>query len=144
MTVPARAGAGRARGCGSRTSSPARALVRWPDSIASTRPRRSSVVVDSSAIPAPLRKDAARQLAERLAPAAPGHPWEGVHFTSSWGSSGTVDVTLVEPGLDAGIAVDTAQERGAWRHPVRYARLRLDVTVADVPEFGQGGLSAAG
>ncbi|MFF9135535.1 ATP-dependent DNA ligase [Streptomyces sp. NPDC014776] len=28
----------------------------------------------------PLRKDAARQLAERLTPAAPGHPWEGVRF----------------------------------------------------------------
>ncbi|MFF9135592.1 hypothetical protein ACF1AY_38410 [Streptomyces sp. NPDC014776] len=79
-----------------------------------------------------------------MTPAAPGHPWEGVRFTSSWGSSRTLDVTLVEPGRVAEIAVDTAQERGAWRHPVRYARLRLDVTVADVPAFGQGALPAAG
>ncbi|MFF9113902.1 ATP-dependent DNA ligase [Streptomyces sp. NPDC014805] len=92
----------------------------------------------------PLRKDAARQLAERLTPAAPGHPWEGVRFTSSWGSTRTLDVPLVEPGLVAEIAVDTARERGAWRRPVRYARLRLDVTVADVPAFGQGALPAAG
>lgn len=53
-------------------------------------------------------------------------------------------MTLVEPDLVAEIAVDTAQERGAWRHPVRYARLRLDVTVADVPAFGQGAVPATG
>ncbi|MFF9172205.1 MULTISPECIES: hypothetical protein [unclassified Streptomyces] len=35
----------------------------------------------------PLRKDAARQLAELLTSATPGHPWEGVRYTSSWGSS---------------------------------------------------------
>ncbi|MFF9212907.1 MULTISPECIES: ATP-dependent DNA ligase [unclassified Streptomyces] len=86
----------------------------------------------------PLRNDAARQLAERLTPAGPRHPWQGVRFTSSWGSSRTLDVTLVEPGLVAEIAVDTAQERGGWRHPIRYARLRLDLSAADVPAFGEG------
>ncbi|MFF9098783.1 hypothetical protein ACF1AX_37410 [Streptomyces sp. NPDC014802] len=51
---------------------------------------------------------------------------------------------LVEPGLVAEIAIDTARERGAWRRPARYARLRLNVTVADVPAFGQATLPAAG
>ncbi|MFF9854144.1 ATP-dependent DNA ligase [Streptomyces litmocidini] len=33
----------------------------------------------------PLRPDAARDLAERLTPAGPRHPWKGVRFTTSWG-----------------------------------------------------------
>ncbi|MFF9243543.1 hypothetical protein ACF1AY_11010 [Streptomyces sp. NPDC014776] len=92
----------------------------------------------------PLRKDAARQLAELLTSATPGQPWEGVRYTSSLGLQQTLDVTLVEPGLVAEIAIDTARERGAWRRPARYARLRLNVTVADVPAFGQATLPAAG
>ncbi|MFJ9703366.1 ATP-dependent DNA ligase [Streptomyces fradiae] len=86
----------------------------------------------------PLRPDAARDLAERLTPAGPGHPWEGVRFMTSWGSRAPLDVVLVEPELVAEITVDTAQERGSWRHPVRFARLRLDVAVTDVPPFGAG------
>ncbi|WP_258056077.1 ATP-dependent DNA ligase [Streptomyces sp. Ru62] len=87
---------------------------------------------------APLRPDAARQLAEQLSPARQGHPWEGVRFTSSWGSRTPLDVVLVAPDLVAEIVVDTAQERGAWRHPVRFSRLRMDVAPADVPPFGAG------
>ncbi len=92
----------------------------------------------------PLRPDAARGLAERLRPAGPGHPWEGVRFTTSWGSRTPLDVVLVEPELVAEITVDTALERGAWRHPVRFARLRLDVAVPDVPPFGAGAEPASG
>ncbi|WP_459250051.1 ATP-dependent DNA ligase [Streptomyces youssoufiensis] len=87
----------------------------------------------------PLRPEVARDLAERLMPAQPDHhPWEGVRFTTSWGSRTSLDVVLVEPDLVAEIAVDTALERGSWRHPVRFARLRLDITVANVPPFGAG------
>ncbi len=92
----------------------------------------------------PLRPDAARDLAERLTPAGPGHPWEDVRFMTSWGSRTPLDVVLVEPVLVAEIMVDTAQERGSWRHPVRFARLRLDVAVTDVPPFGAGAEPASG
>ncbi|TQJ85265.1 ATP-dependent DNA ligase [Streptomyces sp. SLBN-31] len=92
----------------------------------------------------PVRPDTARQLAEHLTPAAPGHAWEGVRFTASWGSRTALDVVLVEPDLVAEVVVDTAQERGTWRHPIRLARLRLDVTTADVPHFGAGATPAAG
>lgn len=83
----------------------------------------------------PLRDDAARQLAACLTPAVPGsaHPWQGVRFTASWGSRTTLDVVLVEPELVAEIEVDTARERGAWRHPVRFARLRTDRRPTEVP-----------
>ncbi|WP_236247001.1 ATP-dependent DNA ligase [Streptomyces sp. CC210A] len=92
----------------------------------------------------PLRPDAARDLADRLTPAGPRHPWKGVRFTTSWGSRTPLDVVLVEPVLVAEVTVDTALERGAWRHPVRFARLRLDVAVTDVPPFGAGAEPASG
>jgi ATP-dependent DNA ligase len=92
----------------------------------------------------PLRPDAARDLAQRLTPAGHGHPWEGVRFTTSWGSRTPLDVVLVEPELVAEIMVDTAQERGSWRHPVRFARLRWDVAVSDVPPFNAGAEPASG
>ncbi|MFF0790378.1 ATP-dependent DNA ligase [Streptomyces spiralis] len=92
----------------------------------------------------PVSLEAERQLAELLTPAGPGHPWEGVRFTTGWGSHTSLDVTLVQPLLVAEIMVDTAQERGAWRHPVRFARIRTDVTTADVPPFGAGATPSAG
>ncbi|MBT2401208.1 hypothetical protein [Streptomyces sp. ISL-100] len=92
----------------------------------------------------PLGPDAARQLAEHLQPAAPDHPWTGARFSSSWGSREPLDVTLVTPELVAEVDADTAIDRGAWRNPKRFARLRPDVTVADVPPFGEGVTPAAG
>ncbi len=92
----------------------------------------------------PLSPDAARQLAEHLVPVSARHPWEDVRFTTSWGSRTPLDIVLVEPLLVAEIVADTAQERGAWRHPVRFARLRLDVTVSDVPMFGASSEPAGG
>jgi ATP-dependent DNA ligase len=86
----------------------------------------------------PLRSDAARGLAERLAPARPGHPWEGVRFMTSWRSRTPLDVVLVEPVLVAEIMVDTALERGSWRQPVRFARLGLDVRGRGRPAFRSG------
>lgn len=90
-----------------------------------------------------LRPEAARQLADQLVPAAPGHPWEAVHFTTSWGSRTPLDVLLVAPALVAELAVDTAQDRGVWRHPVRFVRLRGDAAVEDVPRFGEGAMPSS-
>ncbi|WP_336319774.1 hypothetical protein [Streptomyces lavendofoliae] len=54
-------------------------------------------------------------------------------------------VVLVEPELVAAIMVDTVLERGAWRHPVCFARLRLNVlAVTDVPPSGAGTEPAGG
>ncbi|AKJ10149.1 DNA ligase [Streptomyces incarnatus] len=92
----------------------------------------------------PVRPDAARQLAGQLTLAGRDHPREGVRFTTSWGSRTPLDVVLVQPDLVAEIVVDTSQDRGAWRHPVRFARLRSDVTARDVPPFGAGAIPSAG
>ncbi|WP_412079408.1 hypothetical protein ACLF6K_38150 (plasmid) [Streptomyces xanthophaeus] len=93
----------------------------------------------------PLRPEAARSVGEHLVPAAGGHPWEGVRSASAWGSRDVLDVTLVRPELVAEVSADRAIDRGGvFRHPLRYLRLRLDVTAEDVPRFGAGRAAAAG
>ncbi|WP_251064895.1 ATP-dependent DNA ligase [Streptomyces sp. ISL-44] len=92
-----------------------------------------------------LRPDAARQVAEHLAAAGPGHPWEGVRFAAAWGSRDVLDAVLVRPELVAEISADRAVDRGgAFRHPLRFKRLRHDVEARDVAGFGQGPATAVG
>ncbi|MGW0394890.1 hypothetical protein ACWDYJ_29245 [Streptomyces sp. NPDC003042] len=62
----------------------------------------------------------------------------GVSLSSAWGSRELLDVSLVSQELVAEVSADTAIDRGAWRHPLRFVRLRLDVTVGDMPRFGEG------
>jgi hypothetical protein len=92
----------------------------------------------------PLKEDAVRQLAGHLTEAGPGHPWTGVRFTAAWGSREPLNLTLVMPNVVAEASADTAIDRGTFRHPLRFARLRLDVTVDDVPHFGEGAQPSAG
>ncbi|MGW7435329.1 ATP-dependent DNA ligase [Streptomyces sp. NPDC054849] len=94
---------------------------------------------------APLRPEAARLVGGNVTEADPGHPWTGLRFTSAWGSRDVLHVTLVRPELVAEISADTAVDHGGtYRHPVRFKRLRLDVTVEEVPRFRQGPAAAAG
>ncbi|MGW7027110.1 hypothetical protein ACWGFX_07970 [Streptomyces xanthophaeus] len=52
---------------------------------------------------------------------------------------------LVRPEMLAEISADRSIDRGGvFRHPLRYQRLRLDVTTEDVPRFGAGRAAAAG
>ncbi|MFE2164005.1 hypothetical protein ACFXB3_02860 [Streptomyces sp. NPDC059447] len=77
-----------------------------------------------------MRLDQARQVAEHLAAADPGHPWTGVRFAVSWGSRDVLDAVLVRPELVAEISADRAVDRGGvFRRPLRFKRLRLDVTL---------------
>ncbi|WP_130330171.1 hypothetical protein [Streptomyces sp. BK022] len=66
----------------------------------------------------PLHPDQVRRSGAQLAPARPGHAWEGVTFTTSWRSRAPLDVRLVEPEQVAEMSVDTAQAGGVWRHTV--------------------------
>ncbi|MGW4249981.1 ATP-dependent DNA ligase [Streptomyces californicus] len=86
--------------------------------------------------PCPSTRDLA-VAREWLATAAPGaHPWQGARFSPGWGRGGEVlDMTLVAPERVAEVSVDTAQNRGVWRHPVRLVRLRLDMPPDDVETF---------
>lgn len=60
-----------------------------------------------------LRPDAARQIAEHLAAAGPGHPWTGVRFAPTWGSRDVLDPVLVRPELVAEISADRAVVQAA-------------------------------
>ncbi|MFI1068249.1 hypothetical protein ACH4TC_41085 [Streptomyces spororaveus] len=92
----------------------------------------------------PLSPDAARRVAEHLTAAAPGHPWTGAKFSATWGSRDTLDTTLVHPTMVADVSADRAIDHGGVnRHPLRFQRLRLDVTPQDVPRFGAGPPAAA-
>ncbi|MEU5147675.1 ATP-dependent DNA ligase [Streptomyces yangpuensis] len=85
---------------------------------------------------APLRPEAARLVAENLTAAGPTHPWTDMRFASAWAGRETLDVTLVHPDLVAEISADTAIDRGGvHRHPVRFKRLRLDMSAEEVPLF---------
>ncbi|WP_240805662.1 hypothetical protein [Streptomyces sp. A1547] len=93
----------------------------------------------------PLRPDASRQVGEHVAAADPGHPWTGVRFAAAWGSREALDAVLVRPDLVVEVSADRAIDRGGvFRHPLRFRRLRLDVTSEDVPRFGEGPTAAVG
>ncbi|MDA5284748.1 ATP-dependent DNA ligase [Streptomyces sp. Isolate_45] len=92
-----------------------------------------------------LRPEQARQVAEHLTAADPGHPWAGVRFAAAWGRRDVLDVTVVRPDLVAEVSADRSVDHGGvFRHPLRFKRLRLDVTAGDVPSFGEGPAAAAG
>ncbi|WP_436840130.1 ATP-dependent DNA ligase [Streptomyces abikoensis] len=91
-----------------------------------------------------LNAPQAHALAETLEPAPPGHPWTGRRFTASWGSREPLAVALTAPELVAEVSADAAVDRGKWRHPVRWVRLRADLSPADAPPFGQGDQPSAG
>ncbi|MEV0874755.1 hypothetical protein AB0I86_26770 [Streptomyces sp. NPDC049950] len=44
-----------------------------------------------------------------------------------------LEPVLVAPVLVAEFSADVSQDHGVWHHPLRYERLRLDTTDADVP-----------
>ncbi|MFV8133217.1 ATP-dependent DNA ligase [Streptomyces syringium] len=93
----------------------------------------------------PLTTGQASTLADALAPAGPAHPWEGRRFTASWGSKDPLAVALVAPELVAEVSADTVVDAGGrWRHPLRWARLRVDMAPSDAPAFGQGNQPGTG
>lgn len=90
-----------------------------------------------------LRPDQARQVAEHLEAADPGHPWTGARFAAARGSREVLDVVLVGPDLVAEVSADTAVDRGGvHRHPLRFRRLRMDMAVQEAPLFGAGSRAA--
>ncbi|WCD90925.1 hypothetical protein KPP03845_107354 [Streptomyces xanthophaeus] len=92
-----------------------------------------------------LRPEQVRQVAGHLAAVSPGHSWTGVRFAAAWGSRDVLDAVLVRPDLVAEVSADGSVDRGGIvRHPLRFRRLRLDVTAADVPGFGRGPAATAG
>ncbi|MFG3282049.1 ATP-dependent DNA ligase [Streptomyces sp. NPDC048111] len=80
----------------------------------------------------PLARTAARQLAAVLSAADCGHPWESARFSAGWGSNEALVFRPVEPEVVVEFRADTAIDAGRHRHPVRYLRIRSDLTAKDI------------
>ncbi|MFD9984034.1 ATP-dependent DNA ligase [Streptomyces massasporeus] len=81
-----------------------------------------------------LARATGNAIGSHLTPGEPGHPWTGWTFSAGWGTSETLTVTLVHPGLVAEVGVDVARDAGGrWRHPARLHRARTDLSPSDVP-----------
>ncbi|MFM9700961.1 hypothetical protein [Streptomyces europaeiscabiei] len=62
----------------------------------------------------------------------------GRTFSAGWGTTETLNVTLVRPELvaEVGVAWDSV---GRWRHPARWYRARPGLSPGDVVIFGHPG-----
>lgn len=84
-----------------------------------------------------LSRLAAAEVARAVKPAGEAHPWPDVlppgWTSSSYGSRDPTRYTRVTPNVVLEVRVDVATDHHRWRHPVRYLRLRPDLTVDDVP-----------
>ncbi|MER7496364.1 ATP-dependent DNA ligase [Streptomyces pharetrae] len=83
----------------------------------------------------PLRTDDRREIADRISPGGPDHPWHGHRFSAGWGTRGELDYHPVVPELVVEFIADTSVDAGRYRLPVRYLRLRDDLTPDQAPPF---------
>ncbi|MFD7460703.1 MULTISPECIES: hypothetical protein [unclassified Streptomyces] len=81
----------------------------------------------------PLLTPVRRDLARHLHPAGPEHPWKGSRFGAGCGTRSELEYQCVRPDLVAEFLADSAIDDGVYRHPVRFLRLRSDLTPEDVP-----------
>ncbi|OSZ57664.1 hypothetical protein OQI_26050 [Streptomyces pharetrae CZA14] len=75
-----------------------------------------------------------REIAGRISAGGPDHPWHGRRFSVGWGTRGELEFHPVRPELVVEFIADTAVEAGR-RHPVRYLRLREDLTPGQASPF---------
>ncbi|MGW6925629.1 ATP-dependent DNA ligase [Streptomyces sp. NPDC054950] len=94
--------------------------------------------------PTPLPTAVRRDLGTQLRPAYADHPWHGHRFSAGWGSAASWSSTLSTPEIVVEFLADTAVDDGRYRHPVRFLRIRADLTPLDVPLFGTGNEHSAG
>ncbi|MFF0092699.1 ATP-dependent DNA ligase [Streptomyces canus] len=89
---------------------------------------RLRLIARSTPLPAAVRRD----LAGRLRPAGPEHPWQGRRFSAGWGTRDELQYRPVALDLVAEFLADTAVDDEIYRHPVRFVRLRGDLNVKDM------------
>lgn len=78
----------------------------------------------------PLSRTQAADVAASLTPSGPEHPWPDEVSSTRFGSSREkLRLVKVEPLLVAEVLADTALQAGAYRHPLRFVRLRRDLSV---------------
>lgn len=95
------------------------------------RAGRLRLTARTTPLPAAMR----REVAARLVPGCPDHPWHGRHFSASWGSREDLVFTPVRPDAVAEFRADTAVDGGRHHHLVRFLRVRADLTPEEVTRF---------
>jgi hypothetical protein len=85
---------------------------------------------------APLSATARRQVGSLLSPSGAEHPWQHRRFAVGWDSREMIDHRPVAPDVVVEFAGDTAVDEGRYRHPVRYLRVRDDLSPAQLPPPG--------
>jgi ATP-dependent DNA ligase len=82
----------------------------------------------------PLSPTQSAEVAAALKPAAADHPWPDRVGTGRFGGGRlSVPLTKVAPTVVAEVSADAALTAGVFRHPLRFLRLRRDLTPSDVP-----------
>jgi ATP-dependent DNA ligase len=84
----------------------------------------------------PLSATARQELGGLLYPDDDTHPWQGRRFFAGWGTREEIDRRPVVPEVVVEFAGDTAVDDGRYRHPVRYLRVRYDMSPEEVPRAG--------
>ncbi|WP_031023811.1 ATP-dependent DNA ligase [Streptomyces sp. NRRL S-1314] len=85
----------------------------------------------------PLSATARREVGALLYPADDNHPWGQRRFSAGWGTREAIDHRPVQPDVVVEFAGDTAVDAGRYRHPVRYLRVRDDMSPEQLPPADQ-------
>ncbi|MER6903809.1 hypothetical protein AB0A81_26545 [Streptomyces flaveolus] len=85
---------------------------------------------------APLSATARREVGGLLSPGGAQHPWQGRRFLAGWSTRETIDHRPVVPDVVIEFAGDTSVDEGRYRHPVRYLRVRDNLSPAQLPPPG--------
>ena len=102
-----------------------------PSQLVAGRYRDGELVVVGRT--SPLSPRQAEELAAVLTPADGDHPWPDRIGTGRFGG-GRLSVPLAKarPDVVVEVSADAALQAGVFRHPLRYVRVRPDLTPADV------------
>ncbi|HET6394205.1 MAG TPA: ATP-dependent DNA ligase, partial [Blastococcus sp.] len=103
-----------------------------PSQLVAGRYRDGELVVVGRTSPLNPRQSA--ELAAVLTPAAGTHPWPERIGTGRFGGGKlSVALTRVEPAVVVEVSADAALQAGVFRHPLRFVRVRPDLSPADLP-----------
>lgn len=85
----------------------------------------------------PLTSQQSAAVAAVLRPANARHPWADEISSHRWGGKDTKKpLTKVDPVIVAEVTADPAMQGGQARHPLRFVRIRADLTPGDLGPAG--------
>lgn len=102
-----------------------------PEVVVCGRYRGSDLEIVGRTVP--LNSAQADELAAVLKPACDRHPWPDEISAGYWGRGAKkVPIVKVRPLVVAEVAADAAMQGDHYRHPLRFHRVRGDLTPNDV------------